>query len=90
MSTDRSYHILERLDGRPLQPHRGWTDKTKAQLVEETLAPRARVSANGRRVGLSPSQLFGWCKKAIEGGVIHHLGSGEEDELSFARTQKAF
>lgn len=90
MSADGNYHILERLDGRPLQPRRGWTDETKAQLVEETPAPGANVSAIARRAGLSPSLLFGWRKKAIEGGVIHHPGSGEEDELSFARARKAF
>nr|WP_246712008.1 transposase [Phyllobacterium myrsinacearum] len=81
----RCYAVVEHLEARPLQPRRGWTDETKTRLVEERLELGANVSAIARREGVSPSQLFGWRKKAIEGGVIHHLGSDEEDGLSFAR-----
>jgi transposase len=74
MSRDRSFQLLEvvpeRLDHGPSVGRRRWPDETKARIVEEALAPDANVSAIARRYGMSPSQVFGWRRKAIALGQI--------------------
>ncbi len=81
MSGDRSFQLLEvraeRLDASPATPRRRWSAEAKARLVEETLAPDANVSAIARRVGIAPSQLFGWRRQAPRSGTIRPAGSGE-------------
>ena len=39
---------------------RRWSPDDKARIVEETLAPGARVSEVARRHDIRPQQLFGW------------------------------
>jgi transposase len=41
-----------------------WSADDRAQILEETLAPGAVVSAVARRHGLTPQQLFTWRRAA--------------------------
>jgi transposase len=43
---------------------RRWSAEEKARIVEETLAPGARVSAVARRWQVCPQQVFGWRRAA--------------------------
>ena len=52
--------VIERFDGTPVAKHRRWSDEFKAQAVAVALEPGVNVSALARRLGISPSQLFGW------------------------------
>ena len=74
MSEDRSFHVLEavphRLEGGPDRPRRRWSVEAKMALIEETLKPGANVSAIARQAGISPAQLFGWRRKAMQAGVV--------------------
>src|SRR3982751_4108206 len=74
MSDDRSFHVLEampsRLEVSPAQARRRWSAQAKMALVEETLKPGANVSAIARQAGISPAQLFGWRRKAMQAGVV--------------------
>lgn len=71
---DRSFHMIEavaeRLEGGPLQLRRRWSDAIKEQVVAESLIPGANVSAIARRIGIGPSQLFDWRRKALRKGLI--------------------
>jgi transposase len=74
MSEDRSFHVLEavpsRLDVGRDRPRRRWSAQAKMALIEETLKPGANVSAIARQAGISPAQLFGWRRKAVQAGVV--------------------
>jgi transposase len=52
--------VPERLEGAPRQFRRRWSDEFKARAVAEALEPGASVSAIAHRIGIHPSQLFGW------------------------------
>jgi len=77
MPDDRSFHVIEavpeRLEGAPQRVRRQWSAAFKAEVVAETLAPDANVSAIARRVGIAPSQLFGWRRQAIRNGMVTAL-----------------
>jgi len=77
MPSDRSFQLLEvvpsRMENSPAVSRRNWPDETKARIVEEALAPDVNVSAVARRYGMSPSQLFGWRRKAIAKGQVERL-----------------
>ena len=85
MSEERSFHILEavphRLEGGPDRPRRRWSVEAKMALIEETLKPGANVSAIARQAGISPAQLFGWRRKAMQAGVVQ--GEPHEQRLGF-------
>jgi transposase len=85
MTDDRSFHVLEavpsRLEVSPQRPRRRWSAEAKARLVEETLQAGANVSAIARQAGMSPSQLFGWRRKAIRSGVMEP--GANADRLGF-------
>ena len=85
MSEDRSFHVLEavphRLEGGPDRPRRRWSVEAKMALIEETLKPGANVSAIARQAGISPAQLFGWRRKAMQAGVVQ--GEPHEQRLGF-------
>lgn len=72
--SDRSFQLLEvvpsRMESTPAVARRNWPDDTKARIVEEALAPDVNVSAVARRHGISPSQLFGWRRKAMAKGQV--------------------
>lgn len=62
--------VAERLEGGPLQLRRRWSDEIKEQVVAESLIPGANVSAIARRIGIGPSQLFDWRRKALGKGLV--------------------
>ena len=83
MPSDRSFQLLEvvpsRMENSPAVGRRNWPDETKARIVEEALAPDVNVSAVARRYGMSPSQLFGWRRKAIARGEVERREAPGED-----------
>lgn len=83
MPSDRSFQLLEvvpsRMESTPAVARRNWPDDTKARIVEEALAPDVNVSAVARRYGISPSQLFGWRRKAMAKGQVKRRDSPDED-----------
>ncbi|WP_141489215.1 transposase [Rhizobium phaseoli] len=50
--------LTTRKSGREL--HRHWPDEVKAQIVSESLRPRAVVSEVAERHGLKPNHLSTW------------------------------
>ena len=82
MPEDRSFHVLEavpsRLDVGPAQGRRRWSTQAKMALI---LKPGANVSAIARQAGISPAQLFGWRRKAMQAGVVQ--GEPQEQRLGF-------
>ena len=80
MPDDKSFHVIEavpaRLEGAPQRVRRNWSGAFKSQLVAETLAPGANVSAIARREGIAPSQLFGWRRQAVRKGTVTALDFG--------------
>ena len=91
MSDDRSFHGLEaipsRLEAGPNRPRRRWSIEAKIARVEETLKPGANVSVTARRAGISPAQLFGWRRKAMQAGVVQ--GEPHEQRLGFVEVTPA-
>jgi transposase len=85
MSDDRSFQVLEaipsRLEVSPDRPRRRWSAQAKMALIAETLKPEANVSAIARQAGISPAQLFGWRRKAMQTGVVQ--GEPHEPRLGF-------
>jgi transposase len=83
MPSDRSFQLLEvvpsRMENTPAVARRNWPDDTKARIVEEALAPNVNVSAVARRYGISPSQLFGWRRKAMIKGQVKRRDAPDED-----------
>jgi transposase len=51
-----------------VQRRRRWSATEKVRLVEEAMQPGMSVSFVARRAGISPSQLFAWKRRMIEGG----------------------
>ena len=70
-SGTRNFHMIEavpeRIEGAPRQFRRRWSDEFKERAVAEALEPGASVSAIAHRIGIHPSQLFGWRRDARAG-----------------------
>ena len=66
---------VEVLDG--VERRRRWSSDDKARMVEETLAPGAKVTSVARRNGVSVSLLFTWRRqarsKAETNGAAHFV-----------------
>ena len=81
MTADRSFHVLDavptRLEASPQRPRRRWSAEAKGRLIEASLEPGANVSAIAREAGISPSQLFGWRRKALKGGMVKPREDGK-------------
>ena len=60
-----------------VQRRRRWSTSEKVRLVEEAMQPGSSVSLVARRHGLSPSLLFSWQRRMIEGG--HQAVHADED-----------
>lgn len=73
-SGDKSFYMIEavsdRLEGAPLQSRRRWSNEFKARAVARSFAPDANISAVARDVGVAPSQLFDWRRKALRDGTV--------------------
>lgn len=51
-----------------VQRRRRWSTTEKVRLVEEAMRPGMSVSFVARQAGVSPSQLFAWKRRMLEGG----------------------
>lgn len=85
MNDDRNFHVIdampERLEVSPRRSRRHWSEEAKTRLMEASLAPGANVSAIAREAGMAPSQLFGWRRKALQGGAVNRRR--DEGRLGF-------
>jgi len=61
----RQTEVLTGPDGR-----RRWSVEHKARIVEETMAPGARVAEVARRWQLCPQQIFAWRREAREAKAV--------------------
>ena len=52
-----------------IQRRRRWSSAEKVRLVEEAMRPGMSVSYVARQHGIAPSQLFGWKRRMLEGGL---------------------
>jgi transposase len=66
-----------------VQRRRRWSAAEKVRLVEEALQPGMSVSYVARRAGISPSQLFAWKRRMLEGG--HAAVEADEDVVGSSR-----
>lgn len=57
--------VIERFDGAPVGERRRWSEEFKVQAVAAALEPGVNVSALAGRLGISPSQLFGWRREFL-------------------------
>ncbi|MEJ0049605.1 MAG: transposase [Methylovirgula sp.] len=62
--------VAERLEGAPVRLRRRWSDELKDQAIADSLVPGANVSEIARRIGIGPSQLFDWRRKALRKGSV--------------------
>ena len=69
-----------------VQRRRRWSASEKVRLVEETMQPGSSVSFVARRYGLSPSLLFRWERRMIEGG--HEAVGADEDVVGTSRVRE--
>ena len=51
-----------------VQRRRRWSTAEKVRLVEEAMQPGSSVSFVARRYAISPSLLFTWKRRMLEGG----------------------
>lgn len=83
-SGTRNFHMIEavaeRLEGAPRQFRRRWSDEFKERAVAEAMEPGASVSAIAHRIGIHPSQLFGWRRDARVGQGRSSLSAAAEAE----------
>ncbi|MGX9181922.1 transposase [Mesorhizobium sp. BHbdii] len=58
----------------------------KVRLVEEAMQPGMSVSYGARRAGISPSQLFAWKRRMLEGGAT--AVQADDDVVGAARVRE--
>ncbi|KKC31365.1 transposase [Devosia psychrophila] len=69
-----------------VQRRRRWSVAEKVSLVEEAMPPGMGVSYVARRAGISPSQLFAWKRRMLEGG--HAAVEADEDVVAASRVRE--
>lgn len=69
-----------------VQRRRRWSTAEKVRLVEEAMQPGCSVSFVARRYGLSPSLLFTWKRRMLEGG--HQAVQADEDVVGTSRVRE--
>ena len=69
-----------------VQRRRRWSVAEKVRLVEEAMQPGMSVSYVARRAGISPSQLFAWKRRMLEGG--HAAVEADEDVVGTSRVRE--
>ena len=69
-----------------VQRRRRWSTAEKVRLVEEAMQPGSSVSFVARRYGLSPSLLFTWKRRMLEGGreAVH----ADEDVVGTSKVRE--
>jgi len=68
-----------------VQRRRRWTTAEKVRLVEEAMQPGMSVSFVARRAGVSPSLLFSWKRRMLEGGF--EAVRADEDVVGTSRVR---
>ena len=68
-----------------VQRRRRWSTAEKIPLVEESQQPGSSVSFVARRYGLSPSLLFRWKRRMLEGG--HQAVQADEELVAISRVR---
>jgi len=68
-----------------VQRRRRWSAAEKVRLVEEAMQPGMSVSFVARQAGISPSQLFAWKRRMLEGG--HAAVQADEDVVGTSRVR---
>jgi transposase len=68
-----------------VQRRRRWSAAEKVRLVEEATQPGSSVSFVARRYGLSPSLLFRWKRRMVEGG--REAVQADEDVVAVSRVR---
>lgn len=74
-SSDEPFRRVEVITS--VQRRRRWSVAEKVRLVEKAKQPGMIVSYVARRAGISPSQLFAWKQRMLEGG--HAAVQADED-----------
>jgi len=69
-----------------VQRRRRWSTAEKVRFVEEAMQPGSCVSFVSRRYGLSPSLLFTWKRRMLEGG--HQAVQANEDVVGTSRVRE--
>lgn len=69
-----------------VQRRRRWSVAEKVRLVEEAMQPGMSVSYVARCAGISPSQLFAWKRRMLEGG--HAAVEADEDVVAASRVRE--
>src|SRR5919205_4120431 len=68
-----------------VQRRRRWSAAEKVRLVEEAMQPNSSVSFVARRYGISPSLLFSWKRRMLEGG--HQAVQADEEVVGTSRVR---
>jgi transposase len=68
-----------------VQRRRRWSTAEKVRLVEEAMQPGMSVSFVARQAGVSPSQLFAWKRRMLEGG--HAAVQADEEVVGTSRVR---
>jgi transposase len=74
---------VEVLDG--VERRRRWSREDKARIIEETLAPGAKVSEVARRHGISASLVFTWRRQSR----AHHVPPAVVPRFAAVRVAEA-
>ena len=53
-----------------VERRRRWSTAEKVRLVEEAMQPGRSVSYVARKAGVSPSLLFAWKRRMLDGGAV--------------------
>lgn len=83
-SSDEQFRRVEVITS--VQRRRRWSVAEKVRLVEEAMQPGTSVSYVARRAGISPSQLFAWKRRMLEGG--HAAVEADEDVVGTSRVRE--
>ncbi|HET99456.1 MAG TPA: IS3 family transposase [Aurantimonas coralicida] len=82
-ASDGSFSRVEVITS--VQRRRRWSTAEKVRLVEEAMQPGMSVSYVARQAGISPSQLFAWKRRMLEGG--HAAVQADEDVVGTSRVR---
>jgi transposase len=69
-----------------VQRRRRWSTAENIRFVEESQQPGSSVSFVARRYGISPSLLFWWKRRMLEGG--HHVVQADEEVIGTSRVRE--
>lgn len=69
-----------------VQRRRRWSTAEKVRLVEVVMQPGMGVPFVARQTGISPSQLFGWKQRMLEGG--HAAVQADEEVVGTFRVRE--